>query len=199
MRDPVRCRHKEPPHERQRQQHNDDHYQPSDPRRPGSPALQHVQDVRGISLRPPSYGQVSIGQPAAVNNGYLISARTSLTGLTDHGHGIARPNQMPVPRVSNGVRAEPDADTRGRPRDDNVGGPGRCAHAYELNRLAAADPSMVKVSVLAARRLARLAAAPMTRAARQAGCAWSRWRRRHQARARWHHYHARLKAADQAP
>ena len=62
-----------------------------------------------------------------------------------------------------------------------------------------ADPGMVKVSVPEARRLARLAAAPMARAAREAGYAWSRWRRRHQARARWHHYHARLKAAAQAP
>lgn len=35
----------------------------------------------------------------------------------------------------------------------------------------------------------------MTNAARQLGYAWSRWRRRHQARARWHHNHARLKAA----
>ena len=35
----------------------------------------------------------------------------------------------------------------------------------------------------------------MTAAARQLGYAWSRWRRRHQARARWHHYHAQLKAA----
>jgi hypothetical protein len=62
-----------------------------------------------------------------------------------------------------------------------------------------ADPGMVKVSVPEARRLARLAAAPMTRAARDAGYAWSRWRRRHQARARWHHYHARLKAAAHSP
>ena len=38
-------------------------------------------------------------------------------------------------------------------------------------------------------------ATPMSRAARDLGCAWSRWRRRHQARARWHHYHARLTAA----
>ena len=51
---------------------------------------------------------------------------------------------------------------------------------------------MVKVSVPEARRLARLTATPMTRAAREAGYAWSRWRRRHQARARWHHYSARL-------
>ena len=47
-----------------------------------------------------------------------------------------------------------------------------------------ADPGMVKVSIPEARRLARLAAAPMTRAAREAGHAWSRWRRHHQARAR---------------
>jgi hypothetical protein len=57
------------------------------------------------------------------------------------------------------------------------------------------DPGLVKVSVPEARRLARLATAPMTRAARNLGYAWSRWRRRHQARARWHHYHAQLKAA----
>jgi len=57
------------------------------------------------------------------------------------------------------------------------------------------DPGLVKVSVPEARRLACLATAPMSRAARDLGYAWSRWRRRHQARARWHHYHARLKAA----
>ena len=61
-----------------------------------------------------------------------------------------------------------------------------------------ADPGMVKVSVPEARRLARLAAAPMTRAAREAGYAG------HDGdaapgRARWHHYHARLKAAARAP
>jgi hypothetical protein len=61
--------------------------------------------------------------------------------------------------------------------------------------MAGDDPGLVKVSVPEARRLARLAAAPMSRAARDLGYAWSRWRRRHQARARWHHYHARLKAA----
>jgi hypothetical protein len=62
-----------------------------------------------------------------------------------------------------------------------------------------AECGMVKVSVPEARRLARIAAARVTRAAREGGYAWSRWRRRHQARARWHHYHARLKAAAQAP
>jgi hypothetical protein len=57
------------------------------------------------------------------------------------------------------------------------------------------DPGLVKVSVPEARRLLGLAATPMTRATRDLGYAWSRWRRRHQARARWHHYHAQLKAA----
>ncbi|HZV09535.1 MAG TPA: IS701 family transposase, partial [Novosphingobium sp.] len=57
------------------------------------------------------------------------------------------------------------------------------------------DPGLVKVSVPETRRLLRLAATPISRAARDAGYAWSRWRRRHQARARWHHYHAQLKAA----
>ena len=57
------------------------------------------------------------------------------------------------------------------------------------------DPGLVEVSVPEARRLARLATVPMSSAARDLGHAWSRWRRRHQARARWHHYHARLNAA----
>jgi hypothetical protein len=57
------------------------------------------------------------------------------------------------------------------------------------------DPGLVKVSVPEACRLARLATASVSCAARDLGYAWSRWRRRHQARARWHHYHARLKAA----
>ena len=51
---------------------------------------------------------------------------------------------------------------------------------------------MVKVSVPEARRLLRLATTPMTATARQLGYAWSRWRRKHQARARYHHYQARL-------
>ena len=57
------------------------------------------------------------------------------------------------------------------------------------------DPGLVKVSVSEARRLARLATAPMSRAARDLGYTWSRWRRRHQARARWHHYHAQLQVS----
>ncbi len=57
------------------------------------------------------------------------------------------------------------------------------------------DPGLVKVSVPEARRLLRLATTPMTASARQARYAWSRWRRKHQARARWHHYQARLRAA----
>ena len=56
-------------------------------------------------------------------------------------------------------------------------------------------PGLVKVSVPEARRLLRLATIPMSRTARDLGYAWSRWRRCHQARARWHHYHAQLKAA----
>jgi len=57
------------------------------------------------------------------------------------------------------------------------------------------DPGMVKVSVPETRRLLNLATTPMTAAARQLGYAWSRWRRKHQARARYHHYQARLRAA----
>jgi hypothetical protein len=52
---------------------------------------------------------------------------------------------------------------------------------------------MVKVSVPEARQILRLATTPMTAAARQLGYAWSQWRRKHQARARYHHHQARLR------
>ncbi|HEY3034360.1 MAG TPA: IS701 family transposase, partial [Streptosporangiaceae bacterium] len=58
-----------------------------------------------------------------------------------------------------------------------------------------AQIGMVKVSVPEARRLLGLATTPMTAAARAFGHAWSIWRRKHQARARYHHYQARLRAA----
>jgi hypothetical protein len=43
------------------------------------------------------------------------------------------------------------------------------------------DPGLVKVSVPEARRLLSLATTPMSRAARNLGYTWSRWRRRYQA------------------
>ena len=58
-----------------------------------------------------------------------------------------------------------------------------------------AEIGMVKVSVPEARRLLRLATTPMTGAQRTFGHAWSTWRRTHQARARYHHYQRRLRAA----
>ncbi len=56
------------------------------------------------------------------------------------------------------------------------------------------DPGLVKVSVPEARRILHLATAPISATARQLGYAWSRWRRKHQARARYHHFQARLRA-----
>src|SRR5208283_5962103 len=57
----------------------------------------------------------------------------------------------------------------------------------------------IKLTIAETARLARLArqhAAGLISDARLAyHLRWSRWRRRHQARARWHHYSARLAAA----
>ena len=72
-------------------------------------------------------------------------------------------------------------------------------HAWDWRAPAPEDPGLVKVSVPEARRLVRLAATPMTGAARQLGYAWSAWRRKHQARARCHHYRARLRASGHEP
>ncbi len=51
VREPVWRRHQQHPHDRRRQHDSCEHaYHPSDALRPGRPALQHVQDVRGTSL-----------------------------------------------------------------------------------------------------------------------------------------------------
>jgi SRSO17 transposase len=89
----------------------------------------------------------------------------------------------PLPQAADGTqsRAEP-------PRDwADTGALPTSAHQKPPAQI-----GMVKVSVPEARRLLRLATAPMTAAARASGHAWSRWRREHQARARYHHYQARL-------
>ena len=98
------------------------------------------------------------------------------------------------------VAAARPAPDSGTPAASSNGQPAAWADTGKLPATADDDPpgteaGLVKVSVPEARRLARLATAPMTSATRQLGYAWSRWRRRHQARARWHHYHAQLKAA----
>jgi SRSO17 transposase len=96
--------------------------------------------------------------------------------------------------------ARPGPVAGARPGGDAAGQPAAWHDTAKLPSTANADPpgsepGLVKVSVPEARRLARLATTPMTGTARQLGYSWSRWRRRHQARARWHHYHAQLKAA----
>jgi SRSO17 transposase len=57
----------------------------------------------------------------------------------------------------------------------------------------------IRLTIAEAARLERLArqhaAGLITRARLAFGLRWSRWRRRHQARARWHHYSTRLLAA----
>lgn len=58
-----------------------------------------------------------------------------------------------------------------------------------------AEIGMVKVSVPEARRLLRLAATPMRHTEQALHQSWSQWRRHHQARSRWHHYQAQLRAA----
>jgi len=88
------------------------------------------------------------------------------------------------------------------PGPSAASGPGQPAAWRDTGALPAAahdpppaDPGMVKVSAPEARRLLRLATTPMTAAARDLGHAWSRWRRKHQARARYHHYQVRLRAS----
>ena len=64
-----------------------------------------------------------------------------------------------------------------------------CPPGIAATRLTIAETARIE-------RLARQHAAGLITRARLAFCLrWSRWRRRHQARARWHHYSTRLQAA----
>jgi SRSO17 transposase len=56
-----------------------------------------------------------------------------------------------------------------------------------------ADHGMIKVTIAEARRLLAIAASATTTAVKFFHLRWSQWRRRHQARARWHHWRTRLR------
>ena len=57
------------------------------------------------------------------------------------------------------------------------------------------NTGLTRVTVPEARKLLALLALPAIQASETFRYAWSTWRRRHQARARWHHYQAQLRAA----
>jgi hypothetical protein len=52
---------------------------------------------------------------------------------------------------------------------------------------------MIKVSIAEARRLLAIATSAATTTVKLFYLHWSDWRRRHQARARWHHWRTRLR------
>jgi SRSO17 transposase len=56
-----------------------------------------------------------------------------------------------------------------------------------------ADHGMIKVTIAEARRLLAIAASTTTTSVKFFHLRWSDWRRRHQARARWHHWRTRLR------
>jgi hypothetical protein len=95
----------------------------------------------------------------------------------------------PPPARSRPPRSLPPPAAPGSPRPGAT--PASCPPPPATGR-PATTPAWSRSASPEARLLLRLAATPMSRAARDLGYAWSRWRRRHQARARWHHYHARL-------
>ncbi len=95
----------------------------------------------------------------------------------------ARPPGTPTPRAAADPAA--DAGTTGQPEHWRDTGklPAR------LDEKPPRDTGLIRVTVPEARRL-------LAASARGAfGYTWSIWRRRHQARARWHHYQAQLQAA----
>jgi SRSO17 transposase len=104
---------------------------------------------------------------------------------------VAAARPLPPAPLAQAAGAVPDAATAAQPAAwADTGALPSSAHEPPPE-----DPGMVKVSVPEARRLLNLASTPMSAAVRQLGYAWSRWRRKHQARARYHHYQARLRAA----
>ena len=95
----------------------------------------------------------------------------------------ARPPGTPVPWAA----ADPDAD---------AGATGQPGHWRDTGKLPARpgeqpprDMGLIRVTVPEARKLLATSARGTFRTS------WSIWRRRHQARARWHYYQAQLQAA----
>jgi len=62
-----------------------------------------------------------------------------------------------------------------------------------------ADIGYIGLTLNETLRLAGIANAGLSRARMAFHLRWSRWRRRHQAIARWHHWRARLAAAQAVP
>jgi hypothetical protein len=106
----------------------------------------------------------------------------------------ARPPGTPVPWA-----AGPGPATAPQPGPGTTDQPGHWRDTGRLPERAwqAAPPNtgLTRVTVPEARKLLALLALPAHRASEIFRYAWSIWRRRHQARARWHHYQAQLRAA----
>jgi hypothetical protein len=108
-REPIRSWNEQ--HPRDCQRHNDSSdpaRQPSGALRPSSPALQHVQDVRGISPCPPGYGRVSISPLGAVNNGWLVTDRlpamsSGFLNSSDIARLVKRTNRTPMGHAQTAV------------------------------------------------------------------------------------------------
>ena len=100
---------------------------------------------------------------------YQVAAALPATRLVQHWPGVLR--------------------SRRARRDGRVAGGQPCPRRIGAIRLTIAETARIE-------RLARQYAAGLITRARIAFCLrWSRWRRRHQARARWRHYSTRLLAA----
>jgi hypothetical protein len=67
------------------------------------------------------------------------------------------------------------------------------ARAHALMDPPPPDHGMIKVSIAEARRLLAIATSTATTTVKLFYLHWSDWRRRHQARARWHHWRTRLR------
>ncbi|HEY6313862.1 MAG TPA: transposase [Streptosporangiaceae bacterium] len=158
------------------------------PRRPGILLLPRARRPAGLAAHPEECLQQGKGQAGLdqhqVRTWHSFHRHTVLSMCAQALLAVAAARPAPAGAEPATAASQPAAwrDTGKLPATAGDGPPGD-------------DPGLVKVSVPEIRRLARLATAPMSRATRDLGYAWSRWRRRHQARARWHHYHARLKAA----
>ena len=100
----------------------------------------------------------------------------------------ARPPGTPVPRAPHGPATSTSADTTDQPEHWRDTGQLPARPGQKPPR----DIGLIRVTVPEARKLL---AQPAHRTGETFRCAWSIWRRRHQARARWHHYQAQLRAA----
>ena len=115
----------------------------------------------------------------------ILAAAHAQTAMTATPNDLAPPTPDPPPQP---------APTTNEPVPEPTIALGDAPLPRHPDQPRPAEIGLIKLSANETRRLMNLLASAATDQAKAFGLAWSNWRRRHQAIARWHHWRARFRA-----